>query len=77
MKIEAQDETKSLLDQMRAMEEAKAERIRALLKERVDRTETHEKRLVEIAQELKDLGWHRTRTAKNAAKPDQNGKAIE
>jgi hypothetical protein len=66
MKIElAESGTKSLLDLKRELEQKTVAQIEALLQERVDLVESRDKRLQEIASELKALGWHRTRAAKD------------
>ncbi len=54
----------SLLEQEQALANAKQSKIAALLDERVALAKSTETRLVEIAAELKSLGWHRSKTAK-------------
>ncbi len=59
-----QGSVQSLLEQEAALANAKQSKIGALLEERVALAKSTEERLVEIAAELKSLGWHRSKVAK-------------
>lgn len=69
--------TESLLEQEAVLAKAKVQKIEDLLSERVQLAKDTEARLAAIAGELKSLGWHRTRAAKEvaAARPNAPGKA--
>ncbi len=54
-------DTAALLEQQAAYEQAKADHINALLKERADITAAHEKRLEEISRDLEALGYKKPR----------------
>jgi hypothetical protein len=72
-----QPPTASLLQQEQLLAKAKAERIGDLLNERVLIAQSTEKRLAEIADELKSLGWHRTREARAAGVNANNKKPTK
>lgn len=57
-------DTASLLEQAKAHEEAKADHISALLRERAEITATHDKRQEEISVDLKALGYTKPRAAR-------------
>lgn len=55
----------SLLEQEQDLARRKQERIGLLLDERVSLAKATEDRLKAIAEELKSLGWHRSKTARS------------
>lgn len=56
-----EDKTPSILEQMKALDVARAKRISDLLKQRDDSTVAHVKHMDNIATELQALGWKRPR----------------
>lgn len=57
--------TESLLKNEQVLAEAKQKQIGALIQERVKLAADTHNRLIEIAAELKSLGWHRSKTARS------------
>jgi hypothetical protein len=67
----------SLLEQEVALTQAKQDKIAALLQERVLLAKETEARLGAIADELKSLGWHRSKVAKTLTVTATNATQVK